>query len=585
MDLLSLRRSLWALPGFRYDGDSPGDSTNGSGPGGGLSGGDPGGDAPGGSYGGFLSDIGYIGPTQVAAPTIASPVDNPTYGYSPSTAGLNTPNVGRKGEAVISHANVGWNLFTKAFDLAISVGLPVVGVINKLQSKVSDKTFGEMVADALRTGAITQAEADSIGKNPAPQGDGGGQDSAINADLDKLVADTPGAATAPPTPSQTLDDLINAHFGESGAAGAPTGGAPTGGWQPNFSYGGTASTAPVTTGGTPAPAEGKFNQSIADYVNTLDWSAAGSAASAVTLRQQMAKFGVSAADVAASTGHPLANVNALLGIAPVTSGTYGGSYGASSGASGSSGGSYDASSGASGSSGGSYSRAGLMGPEDVSNNTWNDWYTKDRGVLESQATLAGQRGDASYDYLNGLARANNTDLDRMREEVYRYGSQAYQDSNAGKASAGVQQDSDSQYAQMQRQAYASGIDPSRLMAMTANQRAYNTALGKVQAAAQSRDLDMGRYTAGLGAVNTAASADRAQRASLLESANKLGMGGYSAGLDLSKLKGQMGTAANAAYTGTMNANSTATQASAAMTSAGAAATNASANVRNADTNW
>ena len=168
MDLLRLRRSLWALRGFRYDGDSPGDSTNGSAD----SGGGRSGDSPGGSGSGSSGDSNF-GPSTVAPGALGSgtfglesayagfttspsgtvpgttPASDPNYGYTPSTAGLNTPFAGINGPGMPTGTRGQQSAMDIAMN-AIQVGVPAslaVGFANL--ATLGGNITGTQMAGAL----------------------------------------------------------------------------------------------------------------------------------------------------------------------------------------------------------------------------------------------------------------------------------------------------------------------------------------------------------------------------------------------------------------------------------------------------
>lgn len=564
MDLLSLKRSLWAMRGFRYDGDGPSDSTNGSASdGGGRSGDSPGGY---GSYGGTQGSY-----NQHQGFGVGLTAD----GLGPGTTLSDVANKLGVTEDAARELFDTPSLFSQV--AAAIPGLLGVGLRAAAAIAGPNNIFGK---DGVVTAPAAAASASAGGFNPQAPGEGASHSAGVTTTGGAAPASDDATDKTPvKTESQTIDEILADVFTPSGSAST---GRPANTWQPNFTYGDTGAGGSATGLAPPSAAStiaGKYNPDIAAYVNSLDWSKEGTAASAIKLRQAMAQYGVSVEDVSASTGHPVAAVNSLLGVQPATGST--GSTGATGGVQGG----YTGAAPTGGTAGTSAPRSSYMSPEDVSNQTWDLWANRDRPALEAQAAQVAARGNSGYEYLNGLARGPNADLNRMREDVQRYGSQAFQDQNAARYMSDVQRGSDDQYAQMQRQAYASGVDPSRMFAQTANQRAYNTALGKVQAAIGSRNADAGRYTAGLGAVNTAFMQDREQRGVLQGQANTLGMQGYTAGLDLSKLAGQMGTGANQAYNNTRMTDNDAVKASAAASQAAAANLAAAASMKNADSNW
>lgn len=121
-------------------------------------------------------------------------------------------------------------------------------------------------------------------------------------------------------------------------------------------------------------------------------------------------------------------------------------------------------------------------------------YNADPTGLVAQASgLAGQyaqQGQANYDEMRGLNKL--------------YGSDDYRAQQRGRAMADVQQQADSAYQTAQRDQMRMGVNPaSGRMAAMGNQRAMQTALGKVSAAANSDTTLRDTYAKGLASLQTA----------------------------------------------------------------------------------
>lgn len=196
----------------------------------------------------------------------------------------------------------------------------------------------------------------------------------------------------------------------------------------------------------------------------------------------------------------------------------------------------------------------------TANTAWEDWAGQKSG-LDAQAATLGARGDDAYNVLNGMAQAPNQDLNALRSEIQRYGTSAFQEANAGRAMADIQQQSSSQLDSASRNMARMGVNPaSGRMAAMSNQNALQTAAAKAGAGNASRLNDQARYVSGLNTVNTAANADRTQRMDMLTNANKLGATGFGAGADVAKMGLSFGTAASNAATAATNAASNRIQA-------------------------
>ena len=213
----------------------------------------------------------------------------------------------------------------------------------------------------------------------------------------------------------------------------------------------------------------------------------------------------------------------------------------------------------------------------IANQSWNDWQG-DKKLLQEQVATNTQRGNALYDSATGAANGNMKLVSGMQDDynsIYRpagqqyakyvgmLGSQGYQDQQAGRAAADVQQQSDAQMGAAQRNLQRSGVDPSsgRMLSM-ANQNAIGTAAAQAGAANNSRQNSMNSWANGLTKMsdmgNSTLNAARGLDSSA-QSWNTLGLNAGSTGFnqmsDLSKLSGfnastsggVAGTAANAIY--------------------------------------
>ncbi len=149
----------------------------------------------------------------------------------------------------------------------------------------------------------------------------------------------------------------------------------------------------------------------------------------------------------------------------------------------------------------------------IASSGWNDWSQNLAPYLQARmidgtntanslagntwSTASADRNQATSmvgDYNNIYRPAGQN----LSNQVNKYGTEAYQDAQAGKAGADVQQQIDSQQGQMQRQMQRQGVNPAsgRMMAMQ-NQNAIAGAAAKAGAMNQARDAADARYTSGL----------------------------------------------------------------------------------------
>ena len=221
----------------------------------------------------------------------------------------------------------------------------------------------------------------------------------------------------------------------------------------------------------------------------------------------------------------------------------------------------------------------------IANQSWNDWQG-DKTALKDQVATNTARGNALYDTATNAANQNMSLVTGMQDDynnIYRpagqqyanyvgmLGSKEYQDQQAGRATADVQQKSDAQMQAAQRNLQRSGVDPSSgRMASMASQNAIGTAAAQAGAANTSRRNTLSDWSTGLtkmadmgnATLNSAKGLD-----SSAQSWNTLGLNagntGFNQSSDLSKLSayntatsgGVAGTAANAIYNQGQLANS------------------------------
>lgn len=216
--------------------------------------------------------------------------------------------------------------------------------------------------------------------------------------------------------------------------------------------------------------------------------------------------------------------------------------------------------------------------DSTSDSAWNDWTKTDKPALQNMASTVGQRGSTAYDLSTQAAQqglstaiAANQDYNnvfrpsyqKLSDQVNKYGSDAYQAQQRGIAMADVQQQGDNAIQQAQRNQMRMGVDPSSgRMAAIQNQGAMTLAGQKAMAAQSATTNAQNQYTSGLTGMsnlglNVQASGNTASNNARDWTTSGLAAGaqGFGAGLDLSKMSGTMGTAANNAANNTMNAQS------------------------------
>lgn len=316
------------------------------------------------------------------------------------------------------------------------------------------------------------------------------------------------------------------------------------------------------------------NPSVKQYVDSLDWSAAGTPASVEKLKTAMKEYGVDAETVAASAGYPLADVQKLLGISPANSTASGP---AASGA----GGGASVSAAVMGVANGvnPYSSGGSAGT--AADKAYSDWVTQ-APVLKAQADQVGARGDKIYNQATGAASElrdaarslrNDPALKKYREYADNLGTQGYEDQKVGQSLADVSQQANAAMAGKRRSDAARGFGNRA----SSNADALQIAGMKAQAASGARYAAKDAWGNALG---KSTQMDVAQG----ELSNKydntaLGYGNQAAGAATMGLDAGLkyGAANNGALTSIQNADSTRRQAGASETSAGASAMNASTN--------
>lgn len=223
----------------------------------------------------------------------------------------------------------------------------------------------------------------------------------------------------------------------------------------------------------------------------------------------------------------------------------------------------------------------------IANQSWNDWQG-DKKALQGQVATNTARGNALYDSSMAAANGNMKLVTGMQDDynnIYRpagqqfanyvnmLGSKEYQDQQAGRATADVQQQADAQMNAAQRNLQRSGVNPNsgRMLSM-ANQNAIGTAAAQAGAANTSRRNTLSDWSTGLTKMADMGNATLNSAKGLDSSAQSwktLGLNagntGFNQSSDLSKLSalntstsgGVAGTAANAIYNQGQLANSNA----------------------------
>ena len=210
MNIFDLKRQLWAMQGVLMPSESDGGNgnTGTSGATGAARGGYGGGGGGGlglGNYGGLADGYTGYSPTTGYASTQTSAPGPSTYGYSPSTAGQDTPNVGVYGQA--------WSRSRNALGRA---------------ADATDKNWATRMASGL-TGAGIRGLADGVGlgwsnDGPDPRGEtsdtsgyaGYGGQSAPDGDYrgeDSGIASTSGTSGSTTTASSTAPSVADAIAG------------------------------------------------------------------------------------------------------------------------------------------------------------------------------------------------------------------------------------------------------------------------------------------------------------------------------------------------------------------------------------